>query len=108
LFGDIMKLKFSGDAVISGVVVYKTGETYEVSNEFGSASMWIKRGIAEEVFEELKIEIPVAIVEEVKPIEVEQSTEEALDVLGGQVGEEVAIVEVKADNKKGSKSKKGL
>lgn len=60
------KLFFKFDAVVSGQVIYKAGNVYEVSDELGSATRWIKRG-AEIVAEEPKKEAkPVEIIQEQK------------------------------------------
>lgn len=37
-------LRFKADGKINGEVVYKAGQVYEISDETGSATRWIKRG----------------------------------------------------------------
>lgn len=39
-------LKFLKDSYVDGQLVYASGKTYEVSDDTGSASRWIKRGHA--------------------------------------------------------------
>lgn len=46
-----MRLKFVSDAYYNGVHVFEKGKTYEVSDELGYASRWIRRGLAEVVIE---------------------------------------------------------
>lgn len=77
-----MKLLFKEDGIVSGKVEFKAGETYEISDELGSASRWIKRG-AEVV-----------------------SEDEGLDALGGDSSEEVVNEAPKKENKKEKKSAK--
>lgn len=38
------KIKFIADGIVSGKVEFEEGKIYEISNEFGSADRWIKRG----------------------------------------------------------------
>jgi hypothetical protein len=84
-----MKLKFIGDGRIDGKLVFESGKVYEVDEESGSAARWVRRNLAIEVKEEVSVK--EEIKEEVKEVEVEN----------------IAIPEVKVENKKGSKSKKG-
>lgn len=63
-----MKLKFKTDGIVSGEVVFKAGETYEISNDKGSADRWIKRG-AEVVTEAPKEEVVVKATKEEVVIE---------------------------------------
>ena len=109
-----MKLKFNSNVTVKGTVSFEEGKIYEIDNSLGSASMWIKRGVADEFSEEEEVVIK-QVQEEVviKQVQEEEEEEEVivdesldvLDVLGGS--EEVAIVEVKEENMKGKKLKKG-
>lgn len=47
------KLLFKVDGIVSGKVVYEAGKIYDISDEKGSATRWLKRG-AEIVQEEPK------------------------------------------------------
>jgi hypothetical protein len=108
-----MKLKFNSNVTVKGTVSFEEGKIYEIDNSLGSASMWIKRGVADEFSEEEEVVIK-QVQEEVVIKQVQEEEEEevivdesldVLDVLGGS--EEVAIVEVKEENMKGKKLKKG-
>jgi hypothetical protein len=44
-----MKLKFTQDAFVNDQLVFESGKIYEVSDDTGSASRWLRRGIAEVV-----------------------------------------------------------
>ncbi len=46
-----MKLKFNQDAYINGEHTYAKDQVYEISDELGSASRWVRRGMAEVVVE---------------------------------------------------------
>ena len=91
-----MKLKFKTDGIVNGVVEFKAGEIYEISDDKGSATRWIKRG-AEVVVEESKVEPVVSKVEAVVA-----SEDEALAALGGE--EQVVNEESKKENKREKKS----
>jgi hypothetical protein len=81
-----MKLKFTQDGIVNGQVVFKKGEIYDISDELGSATRWIKRG---------------AVV--VKDGEVEQKVEDKKEA---EEVEEVVIKQTKKENKKENKSSK--
>ncbi len=51
-----MKLHFHQDAFVSGELVYKKDNSYEIDDSKGSATRWITRGIATIVVAEEKIE----------------------------------------------------
>lgn len=89
-----MKLKFNVDGLVNGKVVFEAGKVYEIYDELGSASRWIKRGA--EVVEEGELSEPLASKPEVK---------EEIKVEGE---EEIANEEVKDENKKGKSKVKGL
>lgn len=89
-----MKLKFNADGLVNGKVVFEAGKVYEISDELGSASRWIKRGA--EVVEEGEVSEPLASKPEVKE-EIKVESEE-----------EIANEEVKDENKKGKSKVKGL
>lgn len=67
-----MKLKFLKDAYYNGERKYIAGECYEISDELGEATRWFKRGLVEEVKEEIKIEVK----EVEKPLEYENLVKE--------------------------------
>jgi hypothetical protein len=50
-----MKLKFKLDTFVSGELVFKAGEIYDVDNSLGSADRWLRRGVAEVVVETLPV-----------------------------------------------------
>ena len=61
-------MHFIADGFVDGVLVFEKGKTYEVDEKSGSASRWIRRGVAEpaqdlvlesqETKEETKEEMP--------------------------------------------------
>lgn len=81
-----MKLKFLSDAYYNGEHKYHKGKTYEISNQFGEAFRWLKRGLAVEVVEEVKIE----------EVKVEENF---------QIEESIVKEVVKKDNVRGKKRK---
>jgi len=87
-----MKLQFTQDAWYNGELFAKAGEVKEVSEEFGFAQRWLKRGAVEVAEEKVKEEIKVEVKEE----------------FSGQVAEDVIVdkPEVKEENKKGKTSKR--
>lgn len=93
-----MKLKFLSDAFYKGQLKYRKNEIYEISDELGEATRWLKRCavIAPEEVQEIKIEEPIPeIIEEIKleePIEEEPIVKEV----------------VKKDNVKGKRRKGNL
>lgn len=72
-----MKLKFVKDAYYNGERKYLMGEIYEISDELGEATRWLKRGLAEEFKEVVlkKEETKIELVEEVKELEVQMPIE---------------------------------
>lgn len=58
-----MKLKFLKDAYYNGQRKYVMGNTYEISDELGEATRWFKRGLVEEVKEEIKKKEEPVIIE---------------------------------------------
>lgn len=50
-----MKLKFLDDKYVDGKLAFKANEVYEISDEKGSATRWLKRG-AVKVEETKKVE----------------------------------------------------
>lgn len=38
------KLLFKTDGIVSGEVIFKAGQVYDISDDKGSATRWIKRG----------------------------------------------------------------
>lgn len=89
-----MKLLFNSPGLVNGKVVFEAGKIYEISDELGSATRWIKRGA--EVVEEGELSEPLVSKPEVK---------EEIKVEGE---EEIANEEVKEENKKGKTKVKGL
>lgn len=79
-----MKLKFNQDGLVDGKVAFKKGEIYEISDELGSATRWLKRGA------EL-----VVVKEEVKP-----KKEEVVEIIEEVVVEEVPVLEKKSKKSK--------
>lgn len=57
-----MKLKFLDDAYVNGELAFKGGEIYDIDDKSGSATRWVKRGIAIEAAEEVKVEAKVEVV----------------------------------------------
>lgn len=55
-----MKLKFIKDGFVDGQLVFEKGKVYDISDEKGSASRWIKRGIVVEVKDVVVKEEPKA------------------------------------------------
>lgn len=47
-----MILKFTKDGFVNGELVFKVGEEYDIDDSKGSASRWIRRGVAFEVQKE--------------------------------------------------------
>ena len=92
-----MKLKFISDAYYNGEHKYHKGKSYEISNEFGEAFRWLKRGLAIE-----EIEVPV-IVEEVNEIIEEPVLEVPTEL--PLIEENIVKELVKKDNVKGKKRK---
>lgn len=77
-----MKLLFKTDGIVNGQVEFEAGKVYEISDDLGSASRWIKRG-AEVVSEDV-----------------------GMDALGDDASEEVVNEAPKKENKKEKKSAK--
>jgi len=46
------KAKFVKDGYVDGELVFKAGCVYEISDDLGSYSRWVRRGIAEEYIEQ--------------------------------------------------------
>lgn len=82
------KLLFKTDGIVSGKVVFEAGKIYEISDEKGSATRWIKRGA----------ELVIEKEEPVKAVEVEAEVKE----------EELIVVKKpsKKENKKEIKTSK--
>jgi hypothetical protein len=101
-----MKLKFISEGRVGGQLVFEIGKTYEISNEFGSVDRWLRRNAAVVIEDSLVEEIPeVVVIEEIPEVVIVEEilTEPTLEV----VEELFAIPEVKVENKKGLKTKKG-
>ena len=90
-----MKLFFKDDGKINENIVFPKGTFIDMDNSTGSASMWIKRGVADECIEEVVVE---------KAQEISEIVAEVV----AEIVQEVAIPEVKVENKKGNRIKKGL
>lgn len=112
------KVLFKTDGIVNGKVVFKAGEVYEISNELGSVSRWVKRG-AEVVSEETVVadivdNTEVTVQEETKEETVQEEIKEEIkdetevespEVLPGPGPEEEVVKETpKKENKKGKKS----
>jgi hypothetical protein len=67
------KLLFKTDGIVSGEVVFKAGEVYDISDETGSATRWIKRGA--EVVEEIELKAPEQVEVVKKPFKKENKKE---------------------------------
>ncbi len=93
------KLLFKTDGIVSGEVVFKAGQVYDISDETGSATRWIKRG-AEIVDEPIK---PIPAKQEVVQVE-ESPKEEINEPIESNV--EVVKKPLKKENKKEIKSSK--
>jgi hypothetical protein len=93
------KLLFRTDGIVSGKVVFKAGQVYDISDENGSATRWIKRG-AEIVDEPIK---PIILKEEAVQVE-ESPKEEINEPIEANV--EVVKKPLKKENKKEIKSSK--
>lgn len=96
-----MKLLFKDDKYVNGILTFKSGQVYEISDEHGSATRWIKRG-AEIIDESPEVSIPV--IEKKDETLVDEA--EALASLGGDGEEEVVNKAPKKENKKEKKSSK--
>ena len=103
IYEGVMKLLFKTDGIIDGKVEFVAGQVYEISDEKGSATRWIKRGA--EIVEEGFVTEPKSVKEELAEVkeELEELKEDLLDVK-----EEIANEESKEDNKKGKSKIKGL
>jgi hypothetical protein len=86
IYEGVMKLLFKTDGIVDGKVEFVAGQVYEISDEKGSASRWIKRGA--EIVDDGFVPAPKIIVEDAE--------------------EEIANEESKEDNKKGKSKIKGL
>ena len=73
-----MKLQFNSDAYYNRKLKYEKGSVHEISNEFGEADRWIKRGVAEEAKIEKKEEIKVK-PETPKPTKKDKKVEEVVE-----------------------------
>lgn len=94
IYEGVMKLLFKTDGIIDGKVEFVAGQVYEISDEKGSATRWIKRG-AEVVDGEVEVKSLQEEIQEIKE-----------DLL--EIKEEIANEESKEDNKKGKSKIKGL
>lgn len=47
-----MILKFNQDGFVNGDLVFEAGKVYEIDDSKGSASRWVRRGVAFEVQKE--------------------------------------------------------
>lgn len=90
------KLLFKTDGIVSGEIVYKAGQVYDISDEKGSATRWIKRG-AEVVTESPK-----------KQEAVKEEKVEIAEEIKAESKEQVEVVKkaFKKENKKEIKSSK--
>lgn len=70
-----MKLFFHADCWYNGKLLFKAGETHDVTTEANFAQRWLKRGAVEVTVESVKEIAPVeevVQVEEVAPVILEQ------------------------------------
>jgi len=51
------KLLFKTDGIVSGEVIFKAGQVYDISDEKGSATRWIKRGAEIVADESINLEV---------------------------------------------------
>ncbi len=89
-----MKLKFKGNGIVDGETVFEAGKVYDVTTP-GSAQMWIKRGLADEVEDtETKVEeLPEAILPLPKKKEEPKKEEIVVPVVEEVKVEEAPVVE---------------
>lgn len=93
------KLLFKTDGIVSGEVIFKAGQVYDISDEKGSATRWIKRGA--EVVEEPIKSAPI----KKEAVQVEEIIKEE-DNVYPETQVEVVKKPFKKENKKEIKSSK--
>jgi hypothetical protein len=70
-----MKLKFVADAYYNEKHVFEKGKTYEVNDDLGYASRWIRRGVAVKILDE------TPIVPDHDKQDIEQAKEKKQDIV---------------------------
>lgn len=70
------KLLFIGDARVDGKIIFEKGQVYDVPIETGSASRWIRRGVAIEYAEKEIVESVPVVEETTKENEIKVEVDE--------------------------------